>query len=73
MVKTITVTDQAYEHLRALKKQDESFSQVIERIYSEKKPISLDEMVGTMDESEGRKLEQEIEKSRKSFGRKNQG
>lgn len=70
MVKTITVTDQAYDHLKKLKTSDESFSQAIERIYLEKKSPNLDELVGTMSESDGTELDLAIKKGRNKFSRK---
>jgi len=39
VTKTITVTKNAYEHLKALKRPEESFSQEIERIVSGKEDI----------------------------------
>jgi len=39
MVKTITVTDNAYESLKRMKIRDDSFSDVINRISEEKKTI----------------------------------
>ena len=39
-VKTITITEKAYNTLKAMKKVDESFSEEINRIGAEKRPIS---------------------------------
>jgi predicted CopG family antitoxin len=39
--KNITITEDAYERLRALKREDESFSDVVTRLTEEEDPMSF--------------------------------
>ena len=50
VVKTITITEKAYNTLKMMKKGDESFSEVISRIDSEKK--SAADFLGLLKDSE---------------------
>jgi predicted CopG family antitoxin len=61
-VKTITITEEAYRSLKAMKGQKESFSGTILRITKKK---SLDEFFGILTEKEGRALEKTIMEQRK--------
>ena len=67
MVKTITVTEEAYSHLRELKKESESFTQLIERIYHQKKRTTLDEFAGILTEEQGRELAKLSKETRKNL------
>lgn len=49
MVKTLTVTEDAYDSLKRLKMGDESFSQVIKRIAGQK--MKVKDLLGAMVES----------------------
>ncbi len=71
-VKTLTITKEAYTHLKELKRPDESFSKVIERLYHQKKPVSLDDVAGILSEEEGKELKRISRETRKnlSFGLK---
>lgn len=67
MVKTITVTEEAYTHLKELKQEDESFSKLIERFFHKKRNVSLDDVAGVISEEQGRELEQLSSEARKKF------
>lgn len=67
MVKTITVTEEAYTHLKELKKEEESFSQLIERFFHHKKKISLDDFAGILSEEAANELENLTKETRKSI------
>ena len=59
--KTITVAEDAYDQLRALKQEDESFSEVVRRLTA-RRPLS--ELAGLLSPSEGRRVEDIIAKGR---------
>jgi len=61
-VKTITVTEDAYEALKALKASHESFSATIRRIAGKR---SLKEFAGVLTEETGARLEKAIKEARK--------
>ena len=61
-VKTITVTEKAYEALKAKKEPHESFSETILRISGRK---SLSEFFGALSKESGERLEKAIMDSRK--------
>ncbi len=61
-VKTITVTENAYEALKAKKAPNESFSEAILRIAGRR---SLLEFAGALSEESARKLEESIRETRK--------
>ena len=67
MVKTITVTEEAYNHLKEYKQGEESFSELIERFFHKKRKISLDEVVGILSEEQGKELEQISKETRKNL------
>jgi predicted CopG family antitoxin len=55
--RTISVSDEAYARLKALKRQGESFSDVISRLTSRK---HLSELAGVLNEKEAKSLEKTI-------------
>jgi len=59
--KTISITEDAYDRLRAWKVNNESFSDVINRITSKRR---LSEIAGILTEEEGKALERKIKKGR---------
>ena len=63
VVKTITVTKEAYEALRSLKSKSESFSETILKI-AKRKP--LDNFYGILNKEKGDKLEKAIYDVRKT-------
>ena len=67
MVKTITVTLEAYTHLKEMKNEEESFTQLIERIYHQKRKTSLNEITGIINEEEGKELEKISKETRKNI------
>lgn len=67
MVKTITITVEAYNHLKEMKKEEESFSQLVERIYHQKKKVCLDDVAGILSEEEGQELERIHKETRKNL------
>lgn len=60
--KTITVTEGAYESLKAMKAKNESFTDTILRI-TKRKPLS--HFYGILDKETGEKLEKSIMESRR--------
>lgn len=73
-VKTITITEDAYSILKGMKRENESFSDVIKRVGSEKR--SIFDFVGLLDDSEGsaEELQEKVKEVRrkvsKSFGKR---
>ena len=67
MVKTITVTEEAYNHLKEHKQGAESFSELIERFFHKKRKITLDEVAGILSEEQGRELERISQETRKNL------
>jgi len=59
--KTLTITEDAYERLATAKEENESFSEVINRITGK---VSLLSIAGILTEKEADKLEASITKSR---------
>lgn len=59
--KTISITEEAYARLFNRKGNNESFSEVINRITNK---VNLLEFAGILNEKEGKKLEENIRKSR---------
>jgi len=59
--KTISLDEEAYEHLKAHKRDGESFSDVVKRIAGER---SWTEVVGILSEQEADSLEATIETGR---------
>lgn len=61
--KTISITEEAYERLKMKKEQNESFTDVINRITGKR---SLLELAGILSNEEADKMEQVIKKSREA-------
>jgi len=61
--KTLTITEDAYERLAALKEEDESFSTVINRITGK---VSLLSFAGILTKKEADCMEKIIKESRKT-------
>ena len=66
--RTISISEEAYRRLKALKREGESFSDVILRLTSKSSPWSL---AGILSEEEGKELEKILaenrERSRKAL------
>ena len=69
MVKTITVTDEAYKHLKQMKSEDESFSQFIERAYHPRQKIDLREFLGILSKKEAEELRHIVKETRKNINK----
>lgn len=63
--KTITITEEAYRRLRQSRKEDESFSQIIQRLTSN--AGGLLKFAGTLTEEQAQRLEEQIRKNRKRW------
>lgn len=59
--RTIQVTDEAYELLASLKRDRESFTDVVRRLAGEH---TLFDIVGVLDEDQARRMEQRVEQGR---------
>jgi len=65
MVKTITIKDNVYEQLKAIKKADESFSDLFERLSAAKRSIEiLKSISGTVEFKNKKALLKDMEKRR---------
>ena len=62
--KTLTITEDAYNLLKNNKVDDESFSQEIVRLLSEKKKKSLSDFFGILSELDGKSMKRDLLKSR---------
>ena len=67
MVKTITVTDDAYEMLKKMKSGDESFSEVIRRVA--KPTFNIMDYFGILSKEDGDKVSEEIKKRRERISK----
>jgi len=65
VVKTITVTEDAYEALKRIKGEEESFSKVIIRVTKGK--TNLDKFFGVLSESEAKRVKRNIKRFRKKL------
>ena len=63
--KTLTITEDAYTILKNKKMKDESFSEEITRLLSEKKKKSLRDFFGILSNEEGEGMLQALEEKRK--------
>jgi predicted CopG family antitoxin len=63
VTKTLTITQEAYDMLKAAKKEDESFSEVIVRKFRPK----LAEFIGTITEEEAEAMKDRIAAMRKTW------
>ncbi len=64
--KTISITEDAYKRLACLKKTNESFSMVIERVTGKKK---ISDFRGILSKESAEELERSIKKNRKERNR----
>lgn len=65
--KNISISEEAYERLAALKKPNESFTEVVNRLTRKR---SLLELAGVLTEKEGEMIRGEIVELRKSSSRR---
>lgn len=68
VVKTITVTEDAYKALKMVKRDSESFSDTIKRIVNDKK-TDISKFFGILSKEEGDELAKAIKENRKRFDR----
>lgn len=72
MTKCITLSDDAYNNLKALKENDESFSEVVRKLTAKKKSEGLIKLAGIWkDNPEMVKTMKNIYKDRKNFRLRN--
>lgn len=67
MVKTITVTDEAYEMLKRMKNGDESFTEVIKRVA--KPTFQLKDYFGVISKEVGDRIANEAKKRRERLSK----
>lgn len=65
--KTIGLRNDVYERLKARKREDESFTDLMDRLMDETKPDWRDEF-GTLSKEEGDELEAIVRESHKTMG-----
>ncbi len=65
MVKVISISDEAYQRLKERKVAEQSFTEVIIKLTTEKKKKSLLEFAGIWDEEFAEKFKKEIYEDRK--------
>ncbi|MHB8587057.1 MAG: antitoxin VapB family protein [Thermoplasmatota archaeon] len=63
-VKTLTITEDAYQRLASLKKTDESFSELIRRLVP-RQPIS--DLIGALDAQEGAAMAASMTRTRREL------
>ncbi len=65
--KTITIKEDAYKKLKAKKKENESFSDVINREFGSK---SIRNLIGTLSDKEAKNMKDEIKERRKETNKR---
>jgi len=65
--KTIGITDEVYERLKARKREGESFTELVDRLMDEARP-DWRSGFGTMSEDDATELRQIVEESRTGLG-----
>jgi predicted CopG family antitoxin len=65
--KNISISEEAYERLAALKRPNESFTEVINRLARKR---SILELVGTLTEEEGEEMRRSLEELRVASGKR---
>lgn len=65
MVKTITITEEAYDKLKRMKLEDESFSNLIKRIDTQK--TSINSIIGIMKNIDTEAIKKKIKEFREEF------
>lgn len=65
MSTTIRVSDETKDRLRTLKREDETFDELLCRLASDEEPIR----VGAWSEEEAERAREAVRRSRESFGR----
>ena len=68
MVKTITITNEAYEMLKKMKGREDSFSKTIIRVTGEKR-TDLNRFLGILSEKGVEKSRKEIKRIREGFSK----
>ena len=63
--KSITITEEAYKRLKQLRREDESFSQIIQRLTSN--AGRLLKFAGALNEKDADRLEKRIQENRKRW------
>ena len=67
MVKTITITEEAYHHLKEMKREDESFTKFVERLYHGGRKLNLDDFAGILTKEEGEEIKKTVKETRKNL------
>jgi predicted CopG family antitoxin len=65
--KNISISEEAYERLAALKRPNESFTEVVNRLTRKR---SILELAGTITEVEGKEIRGEVEELRKASSKR---
>jgi len=65
--KNISISEEAYERLAALKKPNESFTEVVNRLTKKR---SILELVGTLTEKEGEEIRRNIKELREASSKR---
>lgn len=66
--RTITVTIEAYNHLKEMKMTEESFTDFIERLYHKETAVNLDDFAGILTNEEAEELKKETIETRRKLG-----
>lgn len=67
--RNISISDEAYERLKSIKKPNESFTDVINRLTGRR---SILELVGVLSKEEGKEIKQRIKEMRKKSRERSQ-